>query len=59
MISTSQIQEYIKKPLAEMVLFGDLASSGGVATVRVDESGDNLIVSTETEKSAEVAELVD
>lgn len=53
------IQEHIKKPLAEMVLFGELASSGGVARVRVDASGDKLIVSTEEEKSGEVAELVD
>ena len=29
------IQEYIKKPLAERVLFGDLSSAGGVAQVRV------------------------
>jgi ATP-dependent Clp protease ATP-binding subunit ClpA len=30
------IQEKLKKPLAEEVLFGDLASSGGVVTVSVD-----------------------
>jgi len=30
------IQEKLKKPLAEAVLFGDLASAGGVATVSVE-----------------------
>ena len=53
------IQEHIKKPLAEMVLFGELASSGGIARVRVNDSGDGLTVSTEEEKSDEVAEMAD
>ncbi|MCX2981236.1 ATP-dependent Clp protease ATP-binding subunit ClpA [Halieaceae bacterium IMCC14734] len=53
------IQEHIKKPLAEMVLFGELASNGGIAKVRVNDSGDGLSVSTEEEKSDEVAEMAD
>lgn len=36
------IQEHIKKPLAEKVLFGSLASSGG--TVRVTVENDGLVV---------------
>ncbi|UTA49584.1 ATP-dependent Clp protease ATP-binding subunit ClpA [Simiduia sp. 21SJ11W-1] len=42
------IQEKIKKPLAEMVLFGELAESGGLVTV--DEEGGQLVVNTESEK---------
>ena len=38
------IQEHIKKPLAELVLFGPLASSGGTALVRLNEDGDGLSV---------------
>lgn len=41
------IQEYIKKPLADMVLFGAL-SKGGVAVVTVDSEGDGLLVSADT-----------
>ena len=41
------IQEYIKKPLADMVLFGAL-SKGGVAVVTVDPEGDGLLVSADT-----------
>ncbi|MFC6755043.1 hypothetical protein ACFQEU_16475, partial [Halorubrum tibetense] len=44
------IQEKIKKPLAEMVLFGELADGGG--TVMVDVEDDELIVSTEHETEA-------
>ena len=39
------IQEYIKKPLAEMVLFGELAENGG--TVRVDLQSDKLELTAE------------
>ncbi|MAT91192.1 MAG: ATP-dependent Clp protease ATP-binding subunit ClpA [Halioglobus sp.] len=49
------IQEHIKKPLAELVLFGALAQSGGTALVRLDSAGDKLVVSVE-EKEAEVEE---
>ena len=35
------IQEHVKKPLAEELLFGKLAK-GGVVNVDVDETGDNL-----------------
>ena len=41
------IQEHIKKPLADMVLFGAL-SKGGVAVVTVDPDGDGLLVSADT-----------
>jgi ATP-dependent Clp protease ATP-binding subunit ClpA len=39
------IQEHIKKPLAELVLFGDLASHGGVVHVSVE--GDELKLDVE------------
>jgi ATP-dependent Clp protease ATP-binding subunit ClpA len=32
------IQEKLKKPLAEEVLFGDLSSSGGVVEVHVSDN---------------------
>jgi ATP-dependent Clp protease ATP-binding subunit ClpA len=35
------IQEHIKKPLAELVLFGPLASKGGTALVRLNDAGDD------------------
>lgn len=38
------IQEYIKKPLAEMVLFGELAQSGGTVDVAVSQSRDKLVL---------------
>jgi ATP-dependent Clp protease ATP-binding subunit ClpA len=44
------IQEYIKKPLAELVLFGALAQSGGNALVRLDKSEDKLSVTVEEEE---------
>ncbi|MFT6325703.1 MAG: ATP-dependent Clp protease ATP-binding subunit ClpA [Crocinitomicaceae bacterium] len=34
------IQEKVKKPLAEMILFGQLADKGG--TVKIDLDGDEL-----------------
>ncbi|TCK09386.1 ATP-dependent Clp protease ATP-binding subunit ClpA [Marinobacterium mangrovicola] len=34
------IQEKIKKPLAEMILFGDLADGGGEVDIRVGDSGE-------------------
>ncbi len=51
------IQENIKKPLAEMVLFGDLSKTGGTALVRLDKAADKLVVSTEEE--IELAETVE
>ena len=36
------IQEHIKKPLAELVLFGELAKSGGTAKVTLDKARDVL-----------------
>ncbi|NND68426.1 MAG: ATP-dependent Clp protease ATP-binding subunit ClpA, partial [Halioglobus sp.] len=49
------IQEHIKKPLAELVLFGDLAQSGGTALVRLNNAEDKLEVTVE-EKVAELEE---
>jgi len=43
------IQDYIKKPLAELVLFGDLSQGGGTARVRIDDDGDALSVTVEEE----------
>jgi ATP-dependent Clp protease ATP-binding subunit ClpA len=45
------IQEYIKKPLAEMVLFGSLAQSGGTALVRLNKADDKLDVTVEEEEA--------
>ena len=42
------IQEHIKKPLAEMVLFGSLAESGGVVCIRV-ENGELELIAEEVE----------
>jgi ATP-dependent Clp protease ATP-binding subunit ClpA len=47
------IQEHIKKPLAELVLFGPLARHGGTALVRLDRAQNALEVTVEEE----VAEL--
>lgn len=44
------IQENIKKPLAEMVLFGELSSNGGTAQVSYDEATDSLVVEAEVEE---------
>ncbi len=44
------IQEHIKKPLAEMVLFGPLAGSGGNALVRLNKAKDELEVLVEEEE---------
>ena len=49
------IQEHIKKPLAEMVLFGPLARSGGTALVSLNKAEDKLEVTVE-EKEAELEE---
>jgi ATP-dependent Clp protease ATP-binding subunit ClpA len=49
------IQEHIKKPLAELVLFGALAQSGGTALVRLDKQADKLEVTVE-EKEAVLEE---
>jgi ATP-dependent Clp protease ATP-binding subunit ClpA len=37
------IQEHVKKPLADMVLFGALAK-GGTATVTVNDARDGLVI---------------
>jgi len=46
------IQEYIKKPLAEMVLFGSLSRSGGTAMVRLNKAEDKLDVTVVEEEAA-------
>jgi ATP-dependent Clp protease ATP-binding subunit ClpA len=46
------IQEHIKKPLAEMVLFGALASGGGTALIRLNKAKDELEVLVEEEEEA-------
>ncbi len=46
------IQEYIKKPLAEMVLFGGLSQSGGTAMVRLNKAENKLDVVMEEEELA-------
>tara|TARA_B100000524_G_scaffold113351_1_gene55138 strand:- start:1614 stop:3896 length:2283 start_codon:yes stop_codon:yes gene_type:complete len=42
------IQEKVKKPLAEAVLFGELAKSGGIVKITVDEN-DKLVIETNAE----------
>ncbi|HEY7776310.1 MAG TPA: AAA family ATPase, partial [Kineobactrum sp.] len=49
------IKEHIKKPLAELVLFGSLSQSGGTALVRLNKAGDGLDVLVE-EETPELAE---
>ncbi len=44
------IQEHIKKPLAELVLFGELASSGGTAEVYLNKEEDKLLVRVKAEE---------
>jgi len=51
------IQEHIKKPLAELVLFGDLSKAGGTALVRLDKSEDKLSVKVEAAESKREAAL--
>lgn len=52
------IQEHIKKPLAELVLFGPLASKGGTALVRLNAAEDGLDVHVgEQESDPEKDEL--
>lgn len=47
------IQEQIKRPLAEEILFGALAEEGGIA--HIDVKGDSLVLSCEKEHNAEPA----
>ncbi|WP_299179074.1 ATP-dependent Clp protease ATP-binding subunit ClpA [uncultured Neptuniibacter sp.] len=37
------IQEKLKKPLAEMILFGELADEGGEVAISVDEAGELIV----------------
>ena len=48
------IQEHIKKPLAELILFGSLSQSGGTAQVRFDKANNTLKVTVEEEEEAEL-----
>ena len=45
------IQEHIKKPLAELILFGSLSQSGGTAHVRLDKANNTLTVTVEEEEA--------
>ena len=45
------IQEHIKKPLAELILFGSLSQSGGTAHVRLDKANNTLKVTVEEEEA--------
>ena len=45
------IQEHIKKPLAELVLFGSLAQSGGTALVRLNKAENTLEVMVPEEEA--------
>jgi len=47
------IQEYIKKPLAELVLFGSLSTAGGTVHVRVSDTGDTLSLDVESSQPQE------
>ena len=47
------IQEHIKRPLAEAILFGDLADEGGIAHIDMQEDG--LVLTCAKEHSAEPA----
>lgn len=47
------IQEHIKRPLAEAILFGDLAENGGIA--RIDVAEDRLVLTCANEQSVELA----
>ena len=49
------IQEHIKKPLAERMLFGDL-QNGGRLLVVLDESGDGLVLEVDERQMAEEAQ---
>ncbi len=44
------IQENIKKPLAEMVLFGELSKNGGTAHVSLDAKAGKLVVEAEVQE---------
>lgn len=48
------IQEHIKKPLAELVLFGSLSQSGGTALVRLNAAENKLEVTVEEAEEAEL-----
>jgi ATP-dependent Clp protease ATP-binding subunit ClpA len=41
------IQEKIKKPLAEMVLFGSLSAAGGTVKIALDAASDTLVLTAE------------
>ncbi|WP_111643028.1 ATP-dependent Clp protease ATP-binding subunit ClpA [Marinimicrobium alkaliphilum] len=49
------IQEKLKKPLAEEVLFGSLADGGGTVEVSVDEERDELCLSVRAKREPEPA----
>ena len=46
------IKDQIKKPLAELVLFGELSEHGGTVYVTVDSSSDALLLTSEARQKA-------
>jgi ATP-dependent Clp protease ATP-binding subunit ClpA len=46
------IKEQIKKPLAELVLFGELAENGGTVYVSTDPAGEGLLITCEARRKA-------
>jgi len=53
------IQEYIKKPLAELVLFGVLSQAGGIVRVTLNEDRSALVLDASTNESKAGMALAD
>ena len=51
------IRENVKKPLADLILFGDL-QKGGVAEVVVDKNGKKLKLKTATKEKTSELEVI-
>ena len=49
------IQEKLKKPLAEEILFGSLSSGGGVVEVELDPYKDQLVLDIKTKQELQPA----
>ncbi len=46
------IQDKLKKPLAEAILFGDLSNGGGIVIVDVDQLQDDLIITVKAKETS-------
>jgi ATP-dependent Clp protease ATP-binding subunit ClpA len=46
------IQDKLKKPLAEAILFGDLSNGGGTVIVDVDQLQDDLIITVKAKETS-------